>query len=90
MPTFTALVNGITVLERYLTKNGSVVCKYRRNAEVPTGSEGFMFSLEESQHVIYAYGASLQSNGYPAYHGPDKYSFTAEKVDLKVLSVPTV
>ncbi|XP_012555832.2 ferric-chelate reductase 1 isoform X1 [Hydra vulgaris] len=83
MPSFSKPVNGLKVEETYVLPTGGVVCKYSRSLFAPVESEKFMYSLNESVNLVYAYGVKLRVDGYPSYHGPNNHSYLPDKIDMR-------
>nr|XP_012561184.2 uncharacterized protein LOC101239233 [Hydra vulgaris] len=81
LPDFKATTSAIFNPTGMKTKGG-IICKYSRKAGVKDIKD-FMTSLETKVYSIYAFGDTLQTNGYPAYHGAGHTGHTVEATDLK-------
>ena len=81
-PDLQALTNGHSGADISIS-DGVMICKFKRTLEVPTGSEGFMISLNASLHHLLAWGSF--SSGVIQYHTGRR--FFAQS-DLQVM--PTV
>ena len=86
-PTLEPLANGYTLKSAYKTSKNSIICKFTRTVNVPSGSENLMHDASTSLHMLYAHGD--YKTGIINYHGgtDDKRFITKDKMNLVPLSV---